>query len=326
MTCAKPSVRSLNWTNGRKEMTDLVIAHLWQSSWFAALAWALTVALRRNGAHVRYWIWFGASLKFLIPFALLVRAGSLIQWHSTVPEYQQSWIATAEQLSQPVLRFPASATPAPAAGIDNANHYMVAAVAVIWLSGFLVITALWLTRFARVLATRRAATPFDIGDCPIPVLSTAESIEPGVFGITKPVLLLPGEIVGHLTEPQLRAIVAHEVCHVRRRDNLTAAIHMCVQAIFWFHPLIWWMGARLLEERERACDEAVLLIGQKPRDYAEGILKVCRLFACVAGVTGSDLRKRIEQIMANRMALGLGLGKKLVLVAAVSAAMAGPFA
>ena len=86
-------------------MTDLVIAHLWQSSWLAGLAWALTVAFRRNGAHVRYWIWFGASLKFLIPFALLVRAGSLVQWHSTVPEYQQSWIATAEQLSQPVLRF-----------------------------------------------------------------------------------------------------------------------------------------------------------------------------------------------------------------------------
>jgi beta-lactamase regulating signal transducer with metallopeptidase domain len=106
---------------------------------------------------------------------------------------------------------------------------------------------------------------------------------------------------------------------------------MCVQAIFWFHPLIWWMGARLLEERERACDEAVLRIGQKPRDYAEGILKVCRLFAkspvpCVAGVTGSDLRKRIEQIMANRMALGLSLGKKLVLAAAVSAALAAPVA
>ena len=173
-------------------MTDLVIAHLWQSSLFAGLAWALTVVLRRNGAHVRYWIWFGASLKFLIPFALLVRAGSLIQWHSTVPEYQQSWIATAKQLSQPVFRFPAPATPVPAAGIGNANHYTVAAVAVIWLGGFLVITASWLTRFVRVRATRRAATPFDIGDCPIPVLSTAESIEPGVFGIRRPVLLLPG--------------------------------------------------------------------------------------------------------------------------------------
>jgi uncharacterized protein (TIGR03435 family) len=312
-------------------MTDLVIAHLWQSSWFAGVAWALTMVLRRNGAHVRYWIWFVASLKFLIPFALLVRAGSLIQWHSTAPEYQQSWIAAAERLSQPVLHFPASASPVAAAGIDNANHYMVAAVAVIWLGGFLVITALWLTRFARVRATRRAATPFDVGDCPIPVLSTAESIEPGVFGITKPVMLLPGEIVGHLTEPQLRAIVAHEVCHVRRGDNLTAAIHMCVQAIFWFHPLIWWMGARLLEERERACDEAVLLIGQKPRDYAEGILKVCRLFAqspvpCVAGVSGSDLRKRIEQIMANRMALGLSLWKRLLLAAAASAALAAPIA
>ena len=56
-----------------------------------------------------------------------------------------------------------------------------------------------------------------------------------------------------------------------------------------------------------------------------------RLFAespvpCVSGVTGSDLRKRIEQIMANRMALGLSRGKKLILAAAASAALAAPIA
>jgi uncharacterized protein (TIGR03435 family) len=148
-------------------------------------------------------------------------------------------------------------------------------------------------------------------------LSTTGPIEPGVFGIRQPVLLLPGEIVSHLTEPQLRAIIAHELCHVRRRDNLTAAIHISVQTIFWFHPLMWWIGTRLLEERELACDEAVLRIGEKPRDYAEGILKVCRLYVgspipCVAGVGGSDLRKRIEKIMRNRMPPGLSTAKKLI--------------
>ncbi|MGB6943261.1 MAG: M56 family metallopeptidase [Bryobacteraceae bacterium] len=298
-------------------MTDFLIGHLWQSTLFAGFAWALTMLLRRNGAHVRYWIWFAASLKFLIPFALLLRAGSLIQWHLAVPECQRNWIATAEQLGQPVLRFPTPATASPVARISNANGYIAAAVATLWFAGFLFVSALWLTRLARVRTLRFTAKAYSIGNCPIPILSTAGPSEPGVFGIRKPVLLLPAEIVSRLTEPQLRAIIAHELCHVRRRDNLTAAIHIGVQTIFWFHPLVWWIGTRLLEERELACDEAVLRIGEKPRDYAEGILNVCRLYVgspipFVAGVGGSDLRKRIEKIMRNRMPPGLSAAKKLI--------------
>jgi beta-lactamase regulating signal transducer with metallopeptidase domain len=56
-----------------------------------------------------------------------------------------------------------------------------------------------------------------------------------VFGILRPVLLVPACIVDRLNQAQVDAIFSHEFCHVRRRDNLTAAIHMAVQAIFWFH-------------------------------------------------------------------------------------------
>lgn len=172
-------------------MTDFLIGHLWQSTLFAGFAWALTMLLRRNGAHVRYWIWFAASLKFLIPFALLLRAGSLIQWHLAVPECQRNWIATAEQLGQPVLRFPTPATASPVARISNANGYIAAAVATLWFAGFLFVSALWLTRLARVRTLRFTAKAYSIGNCPIPILSTAGPSEPGVFGIRKPVLLLP---------------------------------------------------------------------------------------------------------------------------------------
>jgi beta-lactamase regulating signal transducer with metallopeptidase domain len=89
------------------------------------------------------------------------------------------------------------------------------------------------------------------------------------------VLLLPEGIADRLAPAQYDAIVAHEMlCHVQRRDNLTGAAHLIVEAIFWFHPLVWWIRARLLEERERACDEAVLQSGSKPQRYAEGILNV----------------------------------------------------
>jgi uncharacterized protein (TIGR03435 family) len=106
---------------------------------------------------------------------------------------------------------------------------------------------------------------------------------------------------------------------------------MIVEAIFWFHPLVWWIGARLVEERERACDEDVLRLGNEPLVYAESILKVCQFYVeqplmCVAGVTGADLKKRIEEIMTDRIIHQLGLGRKTVLALAGAMAVAGPVA
>src|SRR5262249_35922462 len=145
--------------------------------------------------------------------------------------------------------------------------------------------------------------------------------EPGVFSVFRTVLLLPDSIVDRLAPAELQAILAHELCHVRRRDNLAALMHMAVEAVFWFHPLVWWLGARLMDERERACDEEVLRMGSEAEAYAEGILKVCELYLqsplrCVPGVTGANLKKRIEVIMANRPMLSLNLPKKLGLTLA----------
>ena len=128
----------------------------------------------------------------------------------------------------------------------------------VWLIGTLVLLGAMdgeLAASAGRGATRRAdhAGRRDIGTA-----DGRESVEPGVFGIRRPVLVLPRGIVDRLSTEQLDAIVAHELCHMRRRDNLTAALHMAVEVTFWFHPLVWWLQTRLVEERERACDEAVL--------------------------------------------------------------------
>jgi bla regulator protein blaR1 len=92
----------------------------------------------------------------------------------------------------------------------------------------------------------------------VPVLCSHSPVEPGIFGVFRPVLLLPEGILERLTPEQLKAIVVHEMCHVRRHDNLTFEFHMFVETLFWFYPPVWWIGARLIEEREIACDEAVL--------------------------------------------------------------------
>jgi uncharacterized protein (TIGR03435 family) len=134
-----------------------------------------------------------------------------------------------------------------------------------------------------------------------------------------------------LTPAQLRAVIAHELCHVRHRDNPIAAVHMFVETVFWFHPLVWWIGRRMIEERERACDEEVLRLGCTPHTYAEGILNVCRLYVesplvCASGVTGSDLKKRIEKIMAHRNAHKLDRRRKALLAAAGALAVVVPIA
>jgi hypothetical protein len=162
-------------------------------------------------------------------------------------------------------------------------------------------------------------------------LSSPALLEPGIFGIFRPVLVLPEGIAERLTREQMNAILAHEMCHVRSRDNLFAALHMLVEAIFWFHPLVWWIGARLVEERERACDEEVLRLGNEPEIYAESILKTCRFYlesplACMSGVTGADLKKRVVRIMTQHVGQRIGFARKALLTAAGTFAIAGPLA
>lgn len=116
--------------------------------------------------------------------------------------------------------------------------------------------------------------------------------------------------------------------YARRRDNLTAALHMFVEALFWFYPVVWMIGRKLIEERELACDQAVLDQAQA-EDYVEGILNVCKLYrnsplACVSGITGADLRSRVRLILENRRPQALGLVKRWALGLALLAATTGP--
>jgi uncharacterized protein (TIGR03435 family) len=300
--------------------------HLWQSTLFAVVAGLLTLTLRKNRAQARYWIWLAASVKFLIPFSLLVAVGS--HWGRRSPPAITPPVASyvIEQASQPFSAPPlVTTTAAPASSLIN---WLPAVLPTVWAIGFATLICFWWRRWRGLRAALRTASPLDLQIGMDAMISPAFA-EPGVFGVRRPVLLLPAGITDRLTPPQLKAIVAHELCHIRRRDNLATAIHMGVEALFWFHPLVWWLGARLMEERERACDEEVLLMGSEPQAYAEGILKVCELYLdsplpCVSGVMGANLRKRIEEIMSNRIGLRLSFARKVTLAAAGAAAVAAP--
>ncbi len=309
------------------DLSSALLNHLWQSTLFGGIAALLVLALRKNHAALRYRIWLIASVKFLVPFSLLVTIGSHLGW-SNAASIPQAGISTAvEEVTQPFTAY-AGITPVPLRPRLDAAISIHSILFAIWACGFIAVAFSWRRRWQHVRTVVRAGSPLAF-EANIPVLSSPVLLEPGVFGIFRPVLLLPEGIVDRLAPAHLAAIIAHELCHVRRRDNLAAAIHMAVEAIFWFHPLVWWIGMRLLEERERACDEEVLRLGNEPEIYAESILRTCRLYVesplvCVSGITGSDLKKRIIRIMTQRVSRKLDFGRKLLLAAVSMAAVAGP--
>ena len=319
--------------------------HLWQSTLVAALAGLLTLALRKHHAHARYWLWLAASIKFLIPFSLLVQLGSLFAW-ARPPRTTSTGLSFAiEEVSQPFSQVAVRATTAHSATVVAPTlPQLLPVLTIVWLCGFVTVLLLWIIRWRRISAVMKSATPLNAGRevgalrrmehiagirKPIELLLSQASLEPGIFGITRPALIWPEGISGHLEDQHLEAVLAHEVWHVRRRDNLSAALHMLVEAAFWFYPLVWWLGARLLEERERSCDEEVVALGSERQVYAESILKVCEFglgspLPCVAGVTGADLKKRMVHIMTDRILHKLDFARKALLTLAAALAIAIP--
>ena len=318
--------------------------HLWQSTLFAFVVGLLTLVLRNNYARTRYALWLTASVKFLLPFSLLTVIGShLAPLHSPGSANAGLYIAMQTvglPFQTPAMSPPPQAVPA----APSLTLILAPALVLIWLCGSLAVALAWYLKWRRVSALVRQAIPINEGreldilrrqenamgmPSGIKLFLSPDSLEPGIFGIARAVLVWPQGISERFTDAHLEAILAHELWHVRRRDNLAAAIHMVVEAIFWFHPLVWWLGARLVEERERACDEAVLATGRDRRVYAESILKICEFcvespLTCISGVTGADLKKRMVKIMTENVSRKLTFSRKLLLGAAGFLAVSTP--
>jgi uncharacterized protein (TIGR03435 family) len=310
-------------------MMEALFNHVWQSTLFAIAAALLTLVFRSNRAQVRYWLWFSATVKFLIPMAGLMVLGGYIQWTPAVkrpvmPAVSAVMVQVAEPFPQPAAWPGGPFRPAPVAPVTPVLW-------TIWLIGFAATVVMRVRMWRCVKQVLRSSTHFEIPGVTIPaavqVRAVSGLLEPGVVGWRKPVLLIPSDITTKLSPRQLQAIVMHEMSHIRRRDNLTSAIHMIVEAVFWFHPLVWWIGTKLVDERERACDEEVLRLGNEPITYAEGILQVCKTYLesplrCVSGVTGSDLKKRVYAILSGSIAADLNFTRKLLLTFAAACAVA----
>jgi uncharacterized protein (TIGR03435 family) len=319
--------------------------HLWQTTGFAATIWLGAFFLRNNPARIRHSLWLIASLKFLLPFSLLIGLGSFLpRSESITPSVTYPAI---DLMGEPFSEFQA-ASPSPLTQVPALRKQegidLPIMLEIIWLCGVGIVLMIWFVRWRKLSLTLQRSSPASTGReidllrrleratgrrTPVQIRLSTELLEPGVFGILRPILLWPERLSDNLGDEHIEAILLHELTHLRRQDNLLAALHMLVEAVFWFHPLVWWIERSMVEERERACDEEVVRLGRRPEAYAESLLRACKYclespLRCVSGVTGAGLNSRIISIMTMKVIDKLSLWRRMLLLSVGIAVIAIP--
>jgi len=321
--------------------------HLWQTTVFALVILIASFVLRRGPAQWRHTFCLLASAKFLIPAALFVFLAQQtgIQSFPFLREFQQTDQTSVllYGFAEPVVTLASTYEVTIVAGNAARHHEIYFALTAIWLIGVLTILLLWGIRRHRFLRSLRLSQtrPHDREwqalerarsslrwQGKVGLVISPLKIEPAVWRVWQPTIVLPKSIAKHLDEDELEAIMLHELVHIQRHDNLIGNVQLALCALLWFHPLVWFISHRLFDEREQACDERVMEVCRKPEAYASSILKVVRF--CfgwrVAGVTGaasgSNLRRRIENIMSTGNAKrSSGMASRLLAVALVGLAL-----
>jgi len=148
---------------------------------------------------------------------------------------------------------------------------------------------------------------------------------PIALGTLRPCVLLPAALLTRLPVDLLEALLAHELAHVRRWDYLANLLQSAVEALLFFHPVVWWLSARMRHERELVADEiSAELIGDSRRLaialHALSELDPSPMTSSPAlAARGGDLLARIERLVAPRpQATGWKLALPALLIAATS--------
>ncbi|HEX8505826.1 MAG TPA: M56 family metallopeptidase, partial [Hymenobacter sp.] len=125
--------------------------------------------------------------------------------------------------------------------------------------------AAWQARF-EALAARSGVRR------PVALLESALVQVPLVVGHVRPVILLPLGAVAGLPPAYLEAILAHELAHVLRRDYLVNLLQTVAEALFFYHPAVWFVASCVRTERENCCDDAATaLVGGDPLRLARAL-------------------------------------------------------
>ena len=308
---------------------DSFVRASWQGALLVLAAWIALRLLKTAPARFRSWIWPIVMTKFLLV--------AFVMWEL------------------PVLAAPRSSGPAIAPTVTSGEFIEVSFVEpvaapavniaqvlfVLWAIGVAVVLARATYEYLvlRKIASRATTAGHGIirlcegvADRHVTVKVHPDVPMPLVFGVIKPVVLLPSGIQNELSDEQLRMVLAHEVAHIQRRDTATAVYVFLCQALFFFNPAVWFAKREWQIARESACDQyAMERTGADCRQYADMLIEISAgarrapAFALSAVPAYKTLHRRIDDMnrtpnktMAARLAWSV--------VAAMIAAAALPVA
>jgi HEAT repeat protein/beta-lactamase regulating signal transducer with metallopeptidase domain len=263
----------------------------------------LAVGLRRASAAVRHLVWSGAIVAVLalpilaavLPWRLPVITVAASRVVSPVVPLAPEVAAPDESAGEPAARrepLKQQADVPPATGAtaasDSSAPSVLTVLTVLWLAGTvllllrLAVGALFLARVAR------RASPLGSPDWTRPLLEAADRLGldraprllmsgrlpmPYASGLLSPSIVLP-ESAAEWDDRRRRAVLCHELAHLRRLDLVLNAVGQLACAVWWFHPLVWVAARKLRTESERACDDLVLGVGTRASEYADHLLHI----------------------------------------------------
>ena len=277
-----------------------VVHSLWQCTFLAGLAALALSMLPDRRARARHLV----AYITLIAMILLPMATAL---------------AAADPMGDS-FRMPLMRTMDNTIGLQSVldtRAIVVPAAAVLWIAGLM----LYLVRIGREWKRAQQLQRLDLDDAGEPIHSVVTELRsrlslrtsvhvhrsrrasvPMVLGWLRPVILLPTGTAASLAPRQLRAVLAHELAHVRRRDYLANLIQMAAETMLFHHPAAHWISRRIRTEREYCCDDVAVSVGSDPADYARALAALddarddCRL--AVAAASGT-LLDRIQRIVGH---------------------------
>ena len=298
-----------------------------------AVAGVFAFCLRRKSAAMRGFIWSMAIVGCLIvPLLSLV----LPKWELGILPAEAPVSSAQSQLSpKPVSSLPITSTQPQPNFVTGQSNLLTPLqwtdwMAIVWagVGLFLLIRlsvgigAVWHIS-ARSSDFSRAVEQLQSNwDRRINIRLSDRITVPMVWGFLRPVILLPVD-AGHWQTERLRAVLLHELAHIKRSDWTTQMVAQVACAVYWFNPLVWFVAHRMRIEAEQACDDHVLNAGYRSTDYAQHLLDVTRnvkiakttSIAAVAVARSSKIETRLRTVLAEnlnrhpitKIAMGIGL-------------------
>ena len=278
----------------------VILSILWQSTILLAATGALAWMLRKRVDTVRHALWTAAVLSLpLLPLLSLggAKLGSPRTDIAVMPVYQAlantpaqtvrldqspsipSTLSTDAVQPEPIPQKP-SFNPFDYPWAMGFSGYLFALSGLLlWMFAGKLRIRRWLKEGEAVIDSRvldifrKAGEALGLRD-EIPVMEHPDVPAPLVYGIFRPVIMLPNRFAGELSDMELRSVAFHELTHVRRRDTLVFTLISIIRTAFFFQPLLWLAARRISFLTELACDRSALDAGNDPSSYARLLARI----------------------------------------------------